>query len=314
MLRKKRRKKLGRKSRGMLVFLVLLFFVAALLVPLLYLKNRADDLFSKPEESKISAKEFVYGEFSGMTIELDYGDKKEIIDSDRIIDWLDISEKDDKIVCKPDDDMIADYVKSLAEKTDTFVEKIPFTARSGKKMKILNKSSGWMLDKDKSCEKLKEMIKNKRSVVVDLTDGSDESNSWWFRIAGDYGVGHTKADTYAEVSLSDQYMWMIKDKKVVFESPIVSGNPNTGHETPKGAFILYEKKKNAELYSEEYNTTVDWWMAFCDDVGFHDAVWQESFGGEVYLYNGSHGCVNLPLDAAEELYSISYVGLPVFVY
>ena len=60
---------------------------------------------------------------------------------------------------------------------------------------------------------------------------------------------------------------------------------------------------------------VTYWMAFeGNGIGFHDATWQDSFGGDTYLDNGSHGCVNLPLSFAEELYSSVYLYMPVYVY
>ena len=38
-------------------------------------------------------------------------------------------------------------------------------------------------------------------------------------------------------------------------------------------------------------------------VGLHDATWRWSFGGDIYTYNGSHGCVNLPLNTAAYIYN-----------
>ena len=48
--------------------------------------------------------------------------------------------------------------------------------------------------------------------------------------------------------------------------------------------------------------------------GLHDASWRSSFGGSIYVYNGSHGCVNLPSSAAAELYEIIDVGCPVLIH
>ena len=33
-----------------------------------------------------------------------------------------------------------------------------------------------------------------------------------------------------------------------------------------------------------------------------DATWRNSFGGTIYKTNGSHGCVNLPKNAAKTIY------------
>ena len=48
--------------------------------------------------------------------------------------------------------------------------------------------------------------------------------------------------------------------------------------------------------------------------GMHDATWRSSFGGNIYKYNGSHGCVNMPLDKAGKLYKMTDNGVPVIVY
>ena len=109
-------------------------------------------------------------------------------------------------------------------------------------------------------------------------------------------------------------MWFYKNGEVVLESPVVTGNPNTGNDTPKGAFVIQKKASPTELYGDGWSQPVSYWMAFNYDVGFHDAVWQDYFGGDHYLETGSHGCVNLPLSVAEELYNNCYVYMPVYVY
>ena len=139
---------------------------------------------------------------------------------------------------------------------------------------------------------------------------------WWTRT----GVGYDSngqdyyGNTYAEVSITEQHMWMYKDGEVVFESDVVTGNPNLGNDTPIGAFRIRYHQANAVLVGPGYAQPVAYWMVFADDVGFHDATWQPYFGGDLYLWNGSHGCVNLPLDKAGELFNLVYDNMPVFVY
>jgi lipoprotein-anchoring transpeptidase ErfK/SrfK len=55
-------------------------------------------------------------------------------------------------------------------------------------------------------------------------------------------------------------------------------------------------------------------MPFHGNFGMHDATWRSEFGGDIYLTNGSHGCLNLPLDKAAELYNYLYTGYPVICY
>ena len=55
-------------------------------------------------------------------------------------------------------------------------------------------------------------------------------------------------------------------------------------------------------------------MPFNGGIGFHDATWRGWFGGDIFYWSGSHGCVNMPYSAAEELYGIIEEGVPVIVY
>ncbi len=66
--------------------------------------------------------------------------------------------------------------------------------------------------------------------------------------------------------------------------------------------------------SIDYQSPVTYWMPFNRGIGFHDATWRGSFGGSLYVYGGSHGCVNLPYSKAKAMYDLVYVGMPVILY
>ena len=46
----------------------------------------------------------------------------------------------------------------------------------------------------------------------------------------------------------------------------------------------------------------------------HDATWRRDFGGTIFQDHGSHGCINLPLDAAAVIYDYVSTGFPVICY
>lgn len=46
----------------------------------------------------------------------------------------------------------------------------------------------------------------------------------------------------------------------------------------------------------------------------HDAKWRSSFGGQIYMTNGSHGCVNLPPAVAKVIFQNISTGDPVLCY
>ena len=101
----------------------------------------------------------------------------------------------------------------------------------------------------------------------------------------------------------------------MFETDFVSGNINNpGCVTPAGIFGLTYKTTNAVLRGADYETPVNYWMPFYGNFGMHDATWRSSFGGDIFLTNGSHGCLNLPLDAAAVIYGYVSEGSPIICY
>ena len=73
-------------------------------------------------------------------------------------------------------------------------------------------------------------------------------------------------------------------------------------------------EKNTVLRGADYASPVSFWMPFNGGVGFHDAPWRSSFGGTIYQYNGSHGCINMPYEKAKTLYNNISTGYYVVVY
>jgi len=94
----------------------------------------------------------------------------------------------------------------------------------------------------------------------------------------------------------------------------VSGSVVNNWETITGCFSIYAKTRNATLVGPGYATPVKYWMPFSGGYGLHDASWRSQFGGDQYLYNGSHGCVNLPTSVAGQVFENVSVGTPVIIY
>lgn len=55
-------------------------------------------------------------------------------------------------------------------------------------------------------------------------------------------------------------------------------------------------------------------MPFNGGVGIHDLTKRSRFGGDIYLTNGSHGCINTPLDNVRTIYENIEVNTPIVVY
>ena len=127
---------------------------------------------------------------------------------------------------------------------------------------------------------------------------------------------------YVDVDLSEQYVRFYGDDgSIIWESACISGSPDGVHDTVPGVWYVNNMESPSKLIGYEngkkiYETMVTYWMAFeGNGIGFHDATWQPGFGGSMFAEGyGSHGCVNLPYDAAQSLFSIVNIGDPVVVH
>ena len=140
--------------------------------------------------------------------------------------------------------------------------------------------------------------------------------------------GAKERGRHININLSTQYArFYDTDGTVIWESYLVSGGYDTQtgemHNTPTGEFAIESKETNRTLIGADrdgdsqpdYESFVYYWMPFlAGDWGLHDATWRGEFGPGVREYYGSHGCVNLPYDAAEELYNLVNVGDPVSIH
>lgn len=202
------------------------------------------------------------------------------------------------------DDAIASFVKDMAAKYDTAGKPKKLVTYTGSEVTVQGGSYGWKVDKAKEAAKIKEDLQAGKDVSRDLiysrTAASHDGN--------DYG------NSYIEVNRTGQYMVVHKDGQVVLQSKVVTGNVTKGRETHLGAYSVAYKAKNVTLRGQGYASPVSYWMPFHNGEGFHDATWQPSFGGTYYKVRGSHGCVNLPLNIAQQLYGIVSAGYPVLVY
>ena len=250
-----------------------------------------------------------YNNFARASITYTFGDETVTLDGSTIKNWLQFGEKGQLI----QDDAsfkqhIVDYVAQLAADHDTVGTERQFQTTSGRTVSVSGSAYGWKIDQDAEYDALIANIQNAETVTREPEYSSRAAN-------------HTAMDmgnTYAEVDLTTQHMWFIKDGQIALETDIVTGNPNKGNATPQGTYSLTYKSRNKTLRGTkkpdgtyEYETPVAYWMPFNRGIGFHDATWQSSFGGSRYLSHGSHGCVNMPKDKAAALYDLIPDGCPV---
>lgn len=240
--------------------------------------------------------------FVSSKILYDWHGMEEVIDGDLIQEWLEIDREQQIVTINAT--AVRDYINILSKKHDTFGKEREFRTSEGRKITLKPGSYGWRVDRSKETEKLIKLIRAGSQV-------SREPEYLYTAAAkGENDIG----DSYVEINLTAQHLYLYVEGKLITESDFVSGNVSRGYATPAGVYGLTYKTLNATLKGPGYATPVDFWMPFNGNIGMHDAGWRRQFGGNIYLRNGSHGCINLPREEAEKIYEAVYKGFPVVCY
>ena len=202
-----------------------------------------------------------------------------------------------------DEDAVREFVNNAKKEYDPKGKTYVFHTSLGADVKLKVKS-GWVSDAEKEGEELIRLIRE--GAVTERHPASSTEDYVFF----DGTVG----DSYAEVDLTNQHMYFYYQGELVLETDFVSGDVASGHATPEGIFAVTFKEKDRILRGPDYESFVHYWMPFYGGYGMHDAMWRRVFGGSIFLDNGSHGCVNLPLKNAEKIYGYVEKGFPVVCY
>ncbi len=261
-----------------------------------------DSLYVQPKVKKDSKKlqEYV-GELNDiLEIKIEYKEG-DIVSRDTIASFLNT---DKSYNLSFNEKKIAEYVSGLAEKHNTYKKDKILKTSYGETVSIKAGNYGWEVDEEQELSKL----------IEDIKEGNDVNREIVYkRRANEYG-DKDYGDSYVEVNLSTQHLFLHVNGRVVLETDFVSGNLSRGHGTHTGAYRIAYCARNAVLRGEDYETPVSYWMPFNRGEGFHDATWRGRFGGNIFRTNGSHGCVNLPFNAAKTMFSYVEEGFPVLVY
>ena len=198
------------------------------------------------------------------------------------------------------------YVIEFSRKYDTFDKYRDFRTHDGKIYKAKGEEYGFKLDIEKETELL----------YIDVVHRIDvERKPEFIHKAYAYDkYGNDIGGNYAEVDLTNQKVYLYLDGELAMECDCVSGNMAEDHGTPGGLFKIDGMAYDVVLRGDDYASPVLYWMPFNGGIGFHDATWRTYFGGDIYKKNGSHGCINMPLENARFLFEKVERGFPVICY
>ncbi len=243
------------------------------------------------------------------------GDREVTVDAQVIKGWL--SEKEDYPGWYYMDQNslmngVTEYVNELADTYNAYYDYYDFqsTGQGLVTLPVNSGSYGYIINRSAEADAL----------FRDVIAGTEDTRVPVYSVATslDGGIG----GTYVEVDTIMQKVYLYIDGVCTLTTDCVTGlatDPN--RVTPSGVYTMYDMETNRTLEGTveeetgkpEYSSLVNYWMPFYGGYGLHDASWRYAFGGSIYQTSGSHGCVNLPIQAAATIYQSVTVGTPVVV-
>lgn len=256
--------------------------------------------FTEDSQELLMAKD-KFNQYIKANITYTFGEVQEVVDSERISTWLEVTDEGESMI---NEKKVRAYVAELGKKYNTLGITRKFNTSDGTVAQVHGGDYGFEISITNETEALIAAIKEGR-----VTDREP--------IPTLYSQSYNSEDigkTYVEINLTKQYLWFYKDGKLITKGSVVTGDKRRNYSTPQGTYKLKYKQRNATLTGENYATPVNYWMPFNGDIGIHDATWRSSFGGDIYVNNGSHGCVNAPYSVAQAIYSNIEPGMPIVCY
>ncbi|MFQ9259625.1 MAG: L,D-transpeptidase family protein, partial [Blautia sp.] len=240
----------------------------------------------------------------------------QVLDGNTMKDWLAVDA--DGNYSKDENqwnERVKEYVANLAAAIDTNGKDhtFPATGIEGG-VAISQEGYGWKVDQEQEIAKIAE------EVDAHAADTREPQYAQREFAASTENNGFGK--TYVEVDASRQHIWLYKDGNLVVDGDCVTGLMEQSSYTKPGIYTTAAKESQKKLHGElqadgsySWERDVDSWIPFNGEIGFYDASWRSSFGGNLYLTAGSTtGSVALPTAVAQALYDNVDDGTPVIIY
>lgn len=258
--------------------------------------------YTSKSEKTIEVRD-ILNKYVSSKIDYAFGEHQESLDGSTINKWLTV---DENFEVKFDENKVKDYINALCKTYNTVGKTRSFATSSGTTVNIDGGDYGWSINENQETQDLISVIKEGQTITKEPV----YSQKAFALSYGNNDVGNT----YVELDMTTQHLWFYKNGSLIVEGNVVTGNVSAGHATPKGVYGLKYKQKYTVLSGPDYAVPVTFWMPFNGGIGLHDASWRSVFGGSIYKTNGSHGCVNMPYNAAKTIFDNIDENTPVICY
>ena len=276
--------------------------------------NSNEDVYNKPtvyaDNEELKSTYEKVKNLKNVVITLDMTNATETVDVSVYKDWINTNDNSSIF----DRDKVVAYLDELAEKYDTYMTNRKFPASGIGTITVYGTARdtyGFKMDVGETADTLIEALESQESKTIEPIWSTPALTRNAANGSNDIG------DTYVEIDISRQHMWYYVNGQVYLETDIRSGEESEKRyaPTPSGVFRILSKSREKDFLDFEPVVHSSYWMPFdWEGCGIHDASWFSTFGGNLYLTSGSHGCINTPISIVEPMYNSISVGTPVIVY
>nr|WP_259473413.1 L,D-transpeptidase/peptidoglycan binding protein [Clostridium estertheticum] len=250
---------------------------------------------------KVKNAKILLNKYTTSKITYTFAGGEEVLDGSTIHNFLGV---DKNLEITFDKDKMNNYVNKVDNNYNTYGKQRDFATSLKTTVKVSGGDYGWLVNRSGEVNDLIVAIKGGQTI---------KKEPHYTQTAASHDINDI-GSTYVEINLKKQHLWFYKNGSLVVQGDVVTGGVSDHHETPKGVYALKYKEKNATLKGEGYSQPVDVFMPFNGGIGIHDLASRHSFGGSVYLTNGSHGCINCPPSLAKTIYNNIDDNTPVICY
>lgn len=256
------------------------------------------------ENQQLLALQTKLDQMQNVSITLNLEGENVTVPKDIIASWIIVENQEPSV----DTALVEDYILELNKQYSGLFKQREFESTYQGTVVLDPGTYGWYIDRFAEAEAITNDILAVRDVEREpIIEGTG------------YGLEDDIGSSYVEVDIYNQMMTIYYEGDIVLQTAVVTGTPGTN--TVPGAYQVWNKEYDTTLLGYNPNTEmdyeqpVDYWIAFDDQAqGIHDANWQNSFGGDAYLTNGSLGCINTPPGIMPQVFELVYHGMPVVIF
>ena len=156
-------------------------------------------------------------------------DEPVVVDGTVISQWV-TADENFAVTFHPE--LVQEWLKQFAEKYDTVGKTRTFTTADGRSAQVSGGTYGWEIDEESELTAL----------LANIENGDTVSREPAY-VEGKTAISHGASDwgtTYAEVDLTNQKMWYVRDGQILMSTDVVTGLPTRARQTRK-VFIRFLK-------------------------------------------------------------------------